>query len=166
MYKRRLENISLGNVRLRLLEEEDLPLTFTWRNRDDIRIWFFHSEPITIKNHYAWFNKYKSLDDDYVFIIEFMDKPVGQVALYHIDWQKQSAEYGRLMIGEDKAKGKGIAKIATDLIIEFGFYTLNLKEIYLEVKKQNINAIKLYERCGFSHIEERQDSLLMKKVNL
>jgi len=140
-------------LRLRLLEEKDLPLTLSWRNQDSIRKWFFHSDLISIEQHLSWFAKYQIRDDDYVFIIELSALehwiPVGQIALYNIDWMNRKAEYGRLMIGDPYAKGKGIAREATNIILELGFSSLGLSEIYLEVLENNAPARKVYEDCGF-----------------
>jgi len=140
-------------LRLRLLEEKDLPLTLSWRNQDSIRKWFFHSDLISLEQHLAWFTKYQARDGDYVFIIELSALehwiPVGQIALYNIDWTNRKAEYGRLMIGDPYAQGKGIAREATKLILDLGFSSLGLSEIYLEVFENNAPARKVYEDCGF-----------------
>ena len=38
--------IETERLRLRLLEERDLPLTLAWRNQDQVRRWFLHDQPI------------------------------------------------------------------------------------------------------------------------
>ena len=137
---------------LRLLEEHDLPLTLAWRNQEHIRRWFFTEEPISYKKHRAWFNKYKKLDTDFVFIIlskKLHLKPVGQVSLYAIDWKTMIGEFGRLMIGESEARGLGLARSASLLLLHVGFDILGLKKIILEVKEDNIAAISLYLSIGF-----------------
>lgn len=140
-------------LRLRLLEKDDLPLTLSWRNQNSIRKWFFHSDLISFEQHLAWFEKYQIRDDDYIFLIELsaLDRwiPVGQISLYNIDRIHQRAEYGRLMIGDPCAQGKGIAREATNLILELGFNILGLNEIYLEVLENNAPARKVYQDCGF-----------------
>src|SRR5208282_4845185 len=100
--KRQLAPLQAGRIRLRLLEEQDLPRTLAWRNQDHIRRWFFFSERLTPEQHAAWFVSYRQRDDDFVFIIEEAGdgRPIGQVALYHVDWLAGTAEFGRLMIGE------------------------------------------------------------------
>ena len=150
-------------VRLRLLRSSDLQLTLHWRNQDHIRRWFFHSDLITPEQHTRWFEQYAERDDDFVFVIEDVQnggQPVGQVALYHVDWQQSRAEFGRLMIGEDSAAGKGLAFTATQLTLQIAFQSLGLREVYLEVYADNSRAIAIYTRAGFQ-VREHQDQVIV-----
>lgn len=152
MPKRDISPVENKRVLLRLLEKDDLPLTLKWRNQDHIRKWFLNSNVIPEEKHYAWFENYKNLDNDFIFIIiakDLKNLPVGQVSLYGIDWEKGSAEYGRLMVGEDVARGRGYAKEATSLILKLGFDVFRLREVYLKVLKDNLAAQKVYRDCGF-----------------
>jgi RimJ/RimL family protein N-acetyltransferase len=154
--KRPLGELPGQRVRLRLLSEGDLETTLAWRNQDRIRKWFFTPDVITPEQHHAWFAKYRERDDDFVFIIEEtrdLGRPVGQVALYRVDWAKGCAEYGRLMIGDAEAAGKGLAREATALLLDAAFGRWGLREVYLEVMEGNAPAIALYEKCGFGREE-------------
>ncbi len=167
MAKRSLPPIQSERVRLRLLEEGDLPLTLNWRNRDDIRIWFVNSDVIAPENHLKWFAQYQDRDDDFVFIIDArLDtwKPIGQVSLYSIDWDKRHAKFGRLMIGESPARGKGMAKEAVRLIVDYGFDQLGLVRIELEVFDTNGAAISIYKDCGFEEESSAQGLVQMSKT--
>lgn len=151
-----------SRVRLRLLEEGDLPLTLGWRNQDHIRKWFFYAEVLTFDQHQAWFQKYQTRDNDYVFIIEDISsgcRPVGQIAIYNIDWEKGRGEFGRLMIGDPEAAGKGFARPATQLVLSVAFGALGLEEVYLEVFANNERAIAVYQKCGFV-VDEQKDNVL------
>jgi RimJ/RimL family protein N-acetyltransferase len=139
-------------VILRPLELSDLPLTLAWRNQDEVRKWFVYSDILSVEQHYGWYENYKDLDNDFVFIILAKDLgnlPVGQIALYRIDWDLAVAEYGRIMIGEQTAKGKGYASQATKLLLEHGFNSFKLREITLIVRDDNMTAIALYKSRGF-----------------
>jgi RimJ/RimL family protein N-acetyltransferase len=150
-------------VRLRLLEEADLPLTLAWRNQDHIRKWFLHSELISPEQHQAWFDQYRQRDDDFVFVIEEpregLRRALGQVAIYNVDWATRRAEFGRLMIGEESAQGRGLAKEATQLLVGEALTGWGLTEVFLEVKEDNNRAIALYRSCGFS-IQSQADGIL------
>lgn len=151
MPKRLIQPHENNLVRLRLLQADDLAYTLAWRNQEQIRGWFFYDRLITAEQHQAWFDAYRLKDDDFVFIIEDRSnqKPIGQVALYHIDWETQRCEFGRLMIGEAAAAGKGLALAATRLSLEIAFKDLGLKEVYLEVYGDNLRAIAVYQKAGF-----------------
>ncbi len=163
MAKRSVAPIESARLRLRLLEERDLPLTLAWRNRDDIRRWFFHSAPIAPDQHQAWFAAYRERDDDFVFVIEERERggyrPVGQIALYHVDRQARRGEFGRLMIGPPDAAGKGLATEATRALLAAAPDRLGLAEIHLEVLARNARAIKVYAACGFQ-VVGRDDAAL------
>jgi RimJ/RimL family protein N-acetyltransferase len=162
--KRSLSPIENDHIILRLLERDDLPLTLAWRNQEHIRKWFLNTGVILEENHIAWFEHYEQLDHDFVFVIlakEFGNTPIGQVSLYNIDWNAKVAEFGRLLIGEPFAKGKGYAKEATRLLVEFGFHTLGLQEITLEVKEANKTAIAIYHTIGFIETSRKNDLLVM-----
>lgn len=153
MPKRQIPPIEGHRVRLRLLEEGDLPLTLAWRNQDHIRRWFFSSDLISSDQHRGWFDRYRDRDDDFVFVIEEvkpLHRAVGQVAIYNVDWLAQRGEFGRLMIGESSAEGKGLAKEATLLLVDEALTRWGLAEVFLEVREDNQRAIGLYQNCGFS----------------
>ena len=168
MTKRAFPPIQSERVRLRLLEESDLPLTLAWRNQDHVRRWFFNPELITAEQHRAWFGTYVQRDDDYVFIIEQVQpalRAVGQVALYRIEWQAGRAELGRLMIGESQAAGKGLAREAMRLLVHEALGGLGLHEVYLEVYDDNLPALAIYAACGFRTTARRGKVLTMIKRN-
>ncbi len=162
MAKRAVPPLIGERVRLRLLEEGDLPQTLAWRNQEHIRRWFVYSNVIEPEQHRQWFEAYRDRDDDFVFIIEetqALRKPIGQVSLYRIDWDQRRAEYGRLMIGEADAAGRGLAYEATEVLLRFGTTTLGLRELELEVFADNAAAIRIYTKCGF-RAEERSGAML------
>lgn len=76
------------------------------------------------------------------------DKPIGAVAYCDINDQQRRAEL-RKMIGEPSERGKGYAKEATRLWIQYGIQKLLLKKIVLGTLNTNVNNIKLNEDLGF-----------------
>jgi Acetyltransferases, including N-acetylases of ribosomal proteins len=157
-------------VILKSIKGEDLELIRKWRNRDNIRKWFLDSSAIKEEHQIKWFYNYLSKENDYMFIIECVKTgiKIGAAALYNIDTEKKTAEFGRLMIGEEFARGKGFAVNATKTLCEFGFQQMNLKEIYLSVLSNNTVALSVYEKCGFKSVklynENDKDILFMIKT--
>jgi RimJ/RimL family protein N-acetyltransferase len=66
------------------------------------------------------------------------------------------------MIGDPAAVGHGLAKEATRLLIAHGHSRLGLKEIYLEVLKDNVPAIAIYRATGFEIAGEREEAYQMR----
>lgn len=157
-----------AQIQLRLLTEADLPMTLHWRNQDNIRRWFIHSDVITSQQHQAWFEQYNQKENDFVFIIEeqeMLGRPIGQVALYNIDQLKKQAEFGRLLIGEQEARGKGLARLATELLLTFAFDYFELNQIFLEVFDSNTPAITIYHQCGFKCTDQHGSLVTMSLLN-
>lgn len=145
--------IQTERVRLRLLAEDDLDMTLAWRNREDVRGWFKHSDVITPEAHRAWFASLQQTDDALMFIVEdaVSHVPVGQVSIYGIDREVGEAEVGRF-IAAPGASGKGLIREAIAALVAFAFSELGLQRVFLEVYADNARAIRLYESLGFEHI--------------
>jgi RimJ/RimL family protein N-acetyltransferase len=136
---------------------------------DENRRWFVHSEPVERAAHLRWFQSYQERDDDFVFVVEDVrhsPRAVGQASLYHIDWGAGTAEFGRLLIGEPAARGRGLGLEATRSLIEFGFGPLGLRCIRLEVFSHNARAIAIYQHCGFQPLPDQPvDDLLRMEIS-
>jgi len=85
----------------------------------------------------------------WAIILKEINKHIGNIKIDPIDPDDFFGEYG-IMIGDRNEWGKGIAKEASEKVINFCFNTLNLKKISLGVKKNNFSAISLYRKLGFA----------------
>jgi RimJ/RimL family protein N-acetyltransferase len=139
-------------VILRPLVEDDLPITLAWRNREDVRVWFVHSDPITPRQHEAWFRAYQQRADDVVWIVEANNEPCGQVSLYDIT--STEAEFGRMMIGDCRWRGNGVGRLACALVTDHALDNLGLNKVYLRVLTANQRAIQIYLECGYHAVRE------------
>ena len=74
--------------------------------------------------------------------------PIGVMAFLDYDSVQRKAEL-RKLIGEPEYRGKGLAKEATKLWLQYGSTALGLKKIYLNTLDTNIRNIKLNEELGF-----------------
>jgi len=87
---------------------------------------------------------------------------IGLVAGYFNDYKNQKGFITNVSVSRNY-QGKGIAiklmKMCKDYAAKYNF-----NEIRLEVKKNNVTAIKLYQRLGFDEIEVKQDILTMRFI--
>ena len=134
---------------LRSLARQDLPMIAGWRNHPDARSCLFSPYPIVMSYQDHWYDEYLKQGNSIIFVISpgTTSQPVGMVGLDHIDHRNQSAEYGRMLIGEAQCRGKGYAKDATKTLLTYAFKDLNLNRIYLRVYEEHVKAISLYECC-------------------
>ena len=167
MPKRLIAPLVNGRVRLRLIEEADLPMTLAWRNRDDIRPWFLTTDVISADQHRGWYEQYADRDDDFVFIIEETEafrRPVGQISIYAIDWKAGHEKFGRLMIGDLAARRLGLARLATSRLVDEVCHAWHLREVFLESRVDNSPALAVYETCGFRAVGYvTEDVMIMRR---
>ena len=77
-------------------------------------------------------------------------KLVGDVGLMNLDQRIRSAEIG-IFIGDKSCWDKGYGTEALQMILDFGFGSVNLNRIYLRVFETNPRGIHCYEKVGFQH---------------
>ena len=140
-------------VRIRPLIEEDAKTSYHWRNNPEIFKYTGanYDHIITLEDETNWIRQVISKKNDFRCAILVDGNYVGNIYLTNI--QDGKAEY-QIFIGEKNYWGKGVAKIASRLIISYGFENLQLNIIWLKVKKNNKRAYGLYKALGFSIVEE------------
>ncbi|EDL66770.1 GNAT family N-acetyltransferase [Bacillus sp. SG-1] len=92
-----------------------------------------------------------ALDDsrvDLVIALKETNEVIGDLALNEIDNLNRNANV-RIALHDPKYFGKGYGTEALRLVLEFGFRTLNLYRIGLNVYSFNARAKKSYEKLGF-----------------
>jgi RimJ/RimL family protein N-acetyltransferase len=72
---------------------------------------------------------------------------LGGCGFVGIDWKSRHGKVG-IFLGE-RFTGKGYGSEAMELLINFGFWEMNLNKIKLEVYSFNPRAIRVYEKLGF-----------------
>ena len=134
-------------MKLRALKLEDANRMLAWMHNDDI-----------VSNLGKNFKSYTLQDcKDFIShsqtdksnlnlaITDDKDNYMGTVSLKHII--DNTAEFAIVL--HPKAIGLGFARFAIHNILSIGFNKLNLKEIYWNVLKSNIRAIKCYDKNGY-----------------
>ncbi|MBK7893683.1 MAG: GNAT family protein [Candidatus Promineifilaceae bacterium] len=96
---------------------------------------------------------------DYAITLPSDSTYLGEVVLNDIDWTNRSASF-RIALASEKLFGQGYGTEATRLIVDFGFRTLKLHRIELEVYDFNPRAQHVYEKVGFVREGVRRDALL------
>lgn len=111
---------------------------------------FFSERPPTREEHAAWLEAIRQRGDrhEYMIVTDSGTKPVGTIGLSHIQLDAKTAEYG-ILIGEPDYRGKGLAREASVLILQYAFDSLGLEQVYLNVFADNTVALLLYQSMGF-----------------
>lgn len=148
------------------LTEEDCFRYIDLRNMEENRKWFIHDQIITYEQQARWYSKYLTDNLDIMFAIKNeVSEFVGGCAIYDIDIESKSAEFGRLLI-DHNCRGKNYGYKALEAVLDFGFNNLELEKITLSVFENNDSAISCYKRCGFNVVYKdlNRKLLYMEKV--
>lgn len=135
-------------IAIRKFKRLDIPKKVEWINNPENNQFLHYDIPISVKGTQRWFDSHEGENTRYDAVIEADGVPVGTIGLLSIDRKNSKAEY-YIAMGETGYKGKGVAKEASRLILEYGFETLGLNRIYLFTEVNNGVAQKLFERVGF-----------------
>jgi RimJ/RimL family protein N-acetyltransferase len=123
-------------VGLRAIEKQDLGLLRDWRNLPHFRKNFREFRELGMANQEMWFNKVVSSSNDFMFLIERLSDgtPLGACGLLYTNWIIRSADFS-FYIGYNEAyiDNEGYALDAASLLIDYGFKSLNLNKIWMEL---------------------------------
>lgn len=135
-------------VTIRKFEEKDIRNKVKWINDKRNNEYLHYDLPLEYEKTLNWFKKNEDRIDRYDAIIEVDGISVGLIGLLSIDDKNSKAEY-YITMGEQAYKGKGVAKIASKLLLEYAFKKINLNKVYLFIESNNINAQRFFEKIDF-----------------
>lgn len=151
------------NVTIRPLKEQDAYTSVKWRNDPEVFKYTgnTYEHEILLETELDWIRKVISNNEErkeYRCAILADDVYVGNIYLTDID--EESAHY-HIFLGNKNYWGKGVAKKASVLILEYAFCKLGLNVVKLRVKEQNNNAYNLYKKLGFVETERNDNWISM-----
>lgn len=151
-------------VIIRPLKIEDAYTSVKWRN--DAEVFKYtgtqYSHIITIEDELKWIKTALSNLSDYRCAIEVDGKYVGNI--YLLETSTRIGHYN-IFIGDREYWGKGVAKKASQQIIEIGFTILKLEKIVLRVRILNEKAYLLYKSLGFIEVSRDETWIEMEILN-
>lgn len=138
-------------VVFRTMREEDLAQVMEWRMQPDITRYMNTDPKLTLEGQYQWFYKKKENPNNYLFIIEVDDLPVGVFTILDLDQVNSRCSSGLYIAVKEKRSLELAMRIEWG-IYEFIFETLKLNKTYAEIFSENRGVIRLKKMCG-SEIE-------------
>ncbi len=156
-----------GNrIRFRGIEQADLASFVKWINDPDVLPGIGIYLPFAMADEEDWYEKMRNRPpDEHNLAIETHFAAggsgeqipwtlIGSWGFFNLDQHNRCSEFG-IMIGDKSYWNQGYGTEAVRLLCQHGFYSLNLNRIYLRVLENNLQAIRAYEKAGFTH-EGRQ----------
>lgn len=143
---------SSAKLTLTKIEKKDMPALYTWFADETFLQYYDYMPPIpqSAAEVDKTISDYNNQDTAEVFAIRLGEdghiiglagfddiiKPNGVATLF-------------IGIGNTADRGRGYGRQALELLIDYGFKTLDLHRIQLQVLEFNQAAIRLYEKAGF-----------------
>jgi RimJ/RimL family protein N-acetyltransferase len=134
----------------RPLEVEDLDAVQGFANDPENQQYVTLHRPLSRGAEREWLESLGRKESEVVFGIALKEEGrlIGTCGLREIGLPNRAADLG-IMIGEARFQGRGLGTEAMNLLLAYGFETLNLNRIGLRVYANNPRAIRCYEKCGF-----------------
>ncbi|MGB5024641.1 MAG: GNAT family protein [Saprospiraceae bacterium] len=135
-------------ILLKPIEVNDLAFLLNLRWEKDVMDYLIH-DPISEKSQIEWFNNIKKNDLALsIFLKENEElKIIGTIGLYEINFRHQRAIW-RIRLDPTR-QGKGYAKESINLLLNYGFNTLNLNKIISDSFADNEAIVNLTLKLGF-----------------
>jgi ribosomal-protein-alanine N-acetyltransferase len=162
-------------VVLSAIEPEDVPAIVRWRNLPAVYQGFIEYEPLSTPQQRAFLDGLTPSTTRRLWIINARDSeaatysksvrptvdavPIGTIGIMHLDWRNRRCEFGPIFIGEMEYRGRGLAKEAEVLVLDYCFNHLGLHKVIAHVPESNAEVIRLHEAAGF-----RRDTLLRDHI--
>ncbi len=152
-----------GRVQLGAMKREYLDKFIPWANNLETTAGLRLSAPITYEAEVEWYESLPKAHNREVFAILVKDDPVdseyqyvGHTGLHNIHFPSAHATSGTI-IGDPKARGRGIGKIAKLLLLQHAFRYTGLRKVVSDVKSFNLASIGHLVACGYKVVGVQRD---------
>ena len=166
-----------GVILLRALEPGDVEITLKWEN--DSRLWHLGNTKAPFSRKQI--EEYIATYDGDIFsagqlrlIVESVEsgRALGAVDLYDFDAINRRSAVGILV--DERFRRKGIATRTLNLLAEYAYRRLGLRQLWALCAAYNIESVGLFERAGYRRTatleswirdgNEWDDAVVMQKV--
>lgn len=162
-------------VILSAVEPEDIPAIVRWRNMPEVYRGFIEYAPLSTTQQTAYLASMTQGGTRRLWLINARahvagsgdthahhahDRvPVGTVGIMDLDWRNRRCEFGPIFIGELEYRGRGLARDAEILVLDYCFNHLGMHKVIAHVTESNADVIRLHEAAGF-----KRDILLREHI--
>lgn len=145
------------------LDDRHLDRILTWLQDQDLRDHIGTVYPISRPQHLEWYRTVTSDRSRLVMAIESDEAGghVGMIGMNGIDLVYRSAELW-IYLGDPAARGMGVAQAAFEQVVRFGFDTIGLNRIFVQVFGFNERAQRFFQACGMRHEGTLRDAVFKR----
>jgi RimJ/RimL family protein N-acetyltransferase len=152
-------------VILSAIEPEHIPAIVMWRNLPEVYRGFIEYAPLSTTQQTAYLANVAQGGTRRLWLINARERraedgekrahrardrvPVGTVGIMDLDWRNRRCEFGPIFIGELEYRGRGLARDAEILVLDYCFNHLGMHKVIAHVTESNAEVIRLHEAAGF-----------------
>lgn len=154
-------------IKLEKFEVMDIQRLISWVPTEEFLLQFAGPQykfPFTDEQLLADIKKMETTDEIIMFkvIDEATQLTIGHIQLLRIDMTNKTGVIGRVLIGEESARGHGIGTKVIQKALDYGFNIIGLGKISLNVFDFNIGATRCYKKVGFRIVDTIENSVRVK----
>lgn len=162
-------------ILLTAVEPDDIPAIVRWRNLPEVYAGFIEYEPLSTTQQAAFIAGLTPGGTRRLWVINARVEqtrkvagqgntsrggiPIGTIGIMDLDWRNRRCEFGPIFIGELEYRGRGLAREAEILVLDYCFNHLGLHKVIAHVTESNSEVIRLHEAAGF-----KQDILMRDHI--
>lgn len=137
---------------------EDAEKYVEWLNNKEVAMYIYADRKVnSVESEKAWLeNMLKNQEQSFAIVDIDNDKLIGNCSFVKMNNIDQTATIG-IFIGDSNYHSKGYGHEALKLLLNYGFNTLNLNNIDLDVLSFNERAINCYKKVGFKEYGRRHE---------
>lgn len=157
-------SVAMGgeHVALAAMTEADQTKFCLWLQSAELRTLIHDPRIPSLEDQMQWFRRVQKSDRMFFSLVTVPDGVlIGNCGFVDIDASGHEATL-RITIGNPDYIGKGFGTEAVELLVRYGFSSMNLKRISLKVLASNDRAIRTYEKVGF--VRESENMSDGKKI--
>ena len=141
------------NIFLRAIEPEDIDALYLWEN--DTLLWGLNNmrTPVSkwnLKNlvEQAGMDIYEVKQQRFMIVLKANNQAIGAIDIFDFDAFHSRAGIG-ILIYDKNNRNKQLGSEALELIINYSFSFVKMKQLYCNILKSNTNSKKLFSNKGF-----------------
>lgn len=155
-----------SKVQLREMQASDLEVLYDWENRPELKHLGDEHQHIFREQLSQFITN--SIGDLYTdgqlrLMIDSNAKTVGCIDLFQFDSHNQRAGVG-ILIADSENRKHGFAQEALNLLVNYCFEVLNLRQLFCHIPVDNEPSLRLFSTSGFEETGRCKD--WVKKENV
>lgn len=155
-------------LRLRAPEPEDVDILYEWENNMDI--WYISNTLTPFSKHTlkkfienSHLDIYEAKQTRFIIELKNENRPIGAIDLFDFDPFHMRAGIG-ILINSTEDRNKGYATESLQILINYCFIILSLKQLYCNITEDNPESLRLFIKQGFVITGQKKDWIKSEKV--